>query len=353
MFCPNCGKEIGSSKDEKFCSNCGSKLPSIEEKESVDETSDDKSSTVTDSASDTSAQESTTATSSTPDVSDQESSLVTNSAADSSAQESSAPTNTVSVQKTYSESCFAAAWRDVKESEGWFGKMLLLALIQIVPILNFSSAGYITRWGADVAVGKRFTLPSVQIGPYFKSGFFLWVYELILGIVLSFACVILNVVPLLGQLASAALCVLIVGFAVISEIRVVSEDSIAGGFNFKLIWNAYTKKFGTLFCNGTLAYCIFIICVSIVIGILIGIFVLATGGVITYAIYYGTSALSYVGGGTIFILLIISIVFIYVASAILLLGTVLATRAVGHYLRRHVCEWENGVKMPEIPGAQG
>ena len=65
------------------------------------------------------------------------------------------------------------------------------------------------------------------------------------------------------------------------------------------------------------------------------------------------SYLSFLSGGLIFLAFLIILVFGYVASAILLLGEVLATRAVGHYIKRHVPEWNEGIKMPEIPGAQG
>lgn len=348
MFCPKCGKEIIALNGSKFCSNCGEKLPqdlcSEDVKvEDVEAAQEDTATSV--AAGETSNEETSNSNSAAGEAS-------TN--AESASAQATTPATTVT--KTYSESCFGAAWRDVKESDGWFGKMLLLALIQMVPILNFSSKGYISRWAADVSVGKRFTLPKIQIGPYFKIGFFLIVFDVILGIALSIAVGILNVVPLVGAVAVMALTFMMTGWQLVSEIKVVTKDSIAGGFDFKMLWNAYTKKLGTLVCNGILSQIVFAICACIVIGIaFIIIAVICAGlGFSVYYLSYGMESFPLLSGGVSLVILLIILVFGYVASAILVLGDVLAMRAVGHYLKRHVPEWaQDDVRMPEIPGAQG
>ena len=49
------------------------------------------------------------------------------------------------------EGCVSAAWHDVKATQGWFGKLLLLGLINIVPILNFVVQGYALQWARELS----------------------------------------------------------------------------------------------------------------------------------------------------------------------------------------------------------
>lgn len=327
MICPKCGKE--TTKDAKFCMFCGEELPEIKE-EPVAEVLNEET------------------------VEDADAEGTANKEEDSTKQEPSSAINSSQSEKTYAESCFAAAWRDVKESDGWFGKLLLLTLIGIVPVLNFALVGYIARWAADVAVGNRFTMPSVKIAPYFKIGFFVLVYDVIFGIALGIVVAILDVAPFFGTLVGLALAFMSTTFLLLAEIRVVLKDSIAGGFDFKDLWKAYTKQLGTLIANGAIAPWVFAVVAAIVMGICYGIVFLLGGGGVAYLSLYGASTMfSIMGAGIMVVLFVVVLIFGYVASALSVLGTLLGTRAVGHYIKRHVPEWKDDSKMPEIPNVLG
>lgn len=44
---------------------------------------------------------------------------------------------------------FNAAWHDIKNSPGWFGKLLVLGLVSLVPIFGWIVvAGYLYGWRA-------------------------------------------------------------------------------------------------------------------------------------------------------------------------------------------------------------
>lgn len=381
MFCSNCGKEL--VQDAKFCPSCGEKVLNSVAQDAATVSEWEKQAAAADGTAQSTPASSGDAQAASASSSDGQaaSASVTPGAtqastassgashaseapnvseavqlASNSGQQGITENNSCNVEKStetvYSESCFGAAWRDVKESDAWFGKMLLLALIQMVPILNFSSIGYTNRWAADVAAGHRYTLPSVKIGPYFKSGFFLFIFAIIYYFALCVASGILGVVPILGQLAAAALAFMSYGFFMLANIRIVLKDSLGGGFDLKDIWNAYTKKLGTLICNGVLSNVVFQICAGIVIGIVCLILVLLAGGAFSYIYIYGADIASYMSTGTLFLAFILILIFGYVVSAICLLGDVLSMRAVGHYIKRHASEWKNESKMPVIPDAQ-
>lgn len=60
------------------------------------------------------------------------------------------------MQKGY----FKAAWNDIKQSEGWFGKMFLLGLLSLIPIFGqVVLFGYAYGWLRDIAWGVETPLP--------------------------------------------------------------------------------------------------------------------------------------------------------------------------------------------------
>ena len=60
------------------------------------------------------------------------------------------------MQKGY----FKAAWNDIKQSEGWLGKMFLLGLLSLIPIFGqVVLFGYAYGWLRDIAWGVETPLP--------------------------------------------------------------------------------------------------------------------------------------------------------------------------------------------------
>lgn len=83
---------------------------------------------------------------------------------------------------------FNAAWHDVKNSPGWFGKVLTLALVGMIPVFGWIVvAGYLYGWARDIAWGVRAPLPprvfGNEDGQLYSRGFFI--------VVIGFVCMFL------------------------------------------------------------------------------------------------------------------------------------------------------------------
>ena len=94
-------------------------------------------------------------------------------------------------------SCFSAAWRDVRESHGWFRKVLLLALLMFIPVFGWIVAmGYLLGWARDIAWGVRAPLPASifgnEDGNLYSRGFFAWVIQLVFMLLLWVAFTVLS-----------------------------------------------------------------------------------------------------------------------------------------------------------------
>ncbi len=81
---------------------------------------------------------------------------------------------------------FNAAWHDVKNSPGWFGKLLVLGLVSLVPIFGWIVvAGYLYGWARDIAWGVHAPMPAHvfgnEDGRLYSRGFFV----LVIGFVCS------------------------------------------------------------------------------------------------------------------------------------------------------------------------
>lgn len=89
---------------------------------------------------------------------------------------------------------FKAAWSDVVSSPGWFSKVLLLALVSIIPVFgSIVALGYLYGWARDAAWGVRAPLPdrifSNPDGMLYRRGLFCLVI-IVVAAVLPFLVVI-------------------------------------------------------------------------------------------------------------------------------------------------------------------
>ena len=81
-------------------------------------------------------------------------------------------------------------------------RVFLLALIGIVPILDFVVLGYAYNWACDIARGTREALPDkIVTGKNFKTGFFIFFGVLLFGLAVALVC---GVVLYLGSAATQA-----------------------------------------------------------------------------------------------------------------------------------------------------
>ena len=75
---------------------------------------------------------------------------------------------------------FQTAWNDLENSPGWFGKMCLLALVNIIPVFGqIVTYGYLYGWAREIAWGAHQPLPSSIFanddGKFWRRGWFLFV----------------------------------------------------------------------------------------------------------------------------------------------------------------------------------
>ena len=75
---------------------------------------------------------------------------------------------------------FSTAWKDIKSTPHWMGKMLLLALLMLIPVFGVIVAyGYLFGWARDIAWGISRPMPKRifgnEDGKLYSRGFFICV----------------------------------------------------------------------------------------------------------------------------------------------------------------------------------
>lgn len=241
----------------------------------------------------------------------------------------------------YTKGCFGAAWDDIINSHGWVGRILLLGLINLVPILNFVVIGYAMRWSRDLLLGKIAPMPEkIFQDRAFVNGFFAFVIGLVVGIVTYICCGILAVVPVLGALAAIALSVFTSMFMYLMIMRTAVFDDLGAGFDIRSCWDVFKKNLGSLFCAAYLPELIVYAASGIIVLVIGGFAIIPMIGIAIGAAAGGTFV-SAVGSGLSFLLMaapVVLIAYIIVCFAGAL-GTVWSMRAVGHYVAREAQEW--------------
>lgn len=79
---------------------------------------------------------------------------------------------------------FSAAWNDIKNSPGWFGKLAVLSLVGLIPVFGWIVVfGYLFGWARDVAWNVHAPMPARifgnEDGKLYSRGFF----ALVIGLV--------------------------------------------------------------------------------------------------------------------------------------------------------------------------
>ncbi len=243
-----------------------------------------------------------------------------------------------SSSKAYQKGCVSAAWSDYHHSKGWVGKTFLLSLINCVPILNFLVNGYILDWSREVPYGGRTSLPRRYFtGSYFKIGFFFFVISLVFGIVIGIVGSIVSYIPLIGMLIYFVLFFVEWMFLGLSGLRLAMSDSIGEGFSLGKLWDAFKRKWTELFCA---VFPIFV--AQIIIGLIIGLFLLLYGGsILLLAMGYVDEfdvAVSW-DPNLLFVAIPLLLVIYYLCNVVLTATALISYRAVGHYVGRYANEW--------------
>ncbi len=84
-------------------------------------------------------------------------------------------------------SYFKSAWNDIKHTPKWLGKVIKLALLNLIPIFGqIVTLGYLYGWARDIAWGVHQPLPdkilSNEDGQLYRRGFFGLVVAFVIGL---------------------------------------------------------------------------------------------------------------------------------------------------------------------------
>lgn len=134
----------------------------------------------------------------------------------------------------------STAWADVRASKGWFGKAALLAVVMLVPVLNFFAYGYLLMWGCDAALGRRGPLPRDMFREgAFVRGFFMAAMFAIVGLAVGLVAVI----PFIGLLVFAG-AVFLYPFVYAALMRMGLTGRFGSLFEFSEIGRAFKAGMG-------------------------------------------------------------------------------------------------------------
>lgn len=272
---------------------------------------------------------------------------------------------------------FKAAWSDIKNSPGWFSKLLCLGLVSFIPVFGqIVVMGYLYGWARDIAWGAKTPLPSRifgnEDGKLYSRGFFVLVIVFVFSLVPS----VINMVgSLLGSVAPIAfygsganrwmlglsMVVLSMLISVVSlvasffaswfswvgSMRMSLYGRLSAGFQIGKIWRMMRHDFGgilrifgmNLILGLVIAAIVFFaMCVA---GVVCGIFGFAVFGDAGMHARFGSGApIGAIAGFGIGALLLI-IVLTYAALVMISFAYAMCTRAMGYWVRQFdVPHWQ-------------
>ena len=270
---------------------------------------------------------------------------------------------------------FNAAWHDVKNSPGWFGKLLVLGLVSLVPIFGWIVvAGYLYGWARDIAWGVHAPMPAHvfgnEDGRLYSRGFFVlvigfvcslipWAVELVGSILtggsfgiwsgwgyhsefLSFPLGLASgLVGLVFFVLSMVAYLLTTFFTWVGSMRMSIYGRLSAGFQFGKIWSMVRHDFG-----GLLRILGMAIVLAIGIGVVVAVLafvvvlvaflvgVLATGGNLNINAPYLSGpvlGLTFAVGG---VSILLSAVAGYGGMVVAVFTIMMVTRALGYWTRQ-------------------
>lgn len=173
---------------------------------------------------------------------------------------------------------YKAAWNDIKNSPGWFGKMCLLGLIYMIPVFGFMVMnGYLLGWSREIAWNINKPMPAKvfgnEDGKLYRRGGFSLVIVLVMSIIPAIIYGIASAIDGANYHSFSALVAILMILAAIASIffqmvtwvsymRMTLYDDLGAGFGFKKIWKMMDHDF-----TGLLR----IFCISLILGLIVGL----------------------------------------------------------------------------------
>lgn len=339
MNCPNCGVFV--KEGSKFCGTCGTKLEVVEAVETPVQPSAPEPAPNTAQAYNSGASFGGAAPYSAPTP-------------------NPAPVYSAPQQNMYrQEGCLGAAWRDITSSAGWIKRMLLLAIMNCVPVLNFFVAGYSAKWGANVASGVREPLPT---GNFTKHTFIVGVFISLLNILMIIANIwlfVLNFIPLIGFIIVFIVNLFASAFFALAVMRMTIRRKLGAAFDLSEIMKRYKTRVGSLVASavvpGIITTIVFALVAMLILLICSGIAMRGIGmyGGSSYSsMMYMFADMSYnpVGAAIALVSALGVVIFILVALYLFLdaFANVWSMRAVGHWVSQNAPQWADDEAEEEI-----
>lgn len=264
---------------------------------------------------------------------------------------------------------FNAAWQDIKNSPGWFGKLVLLSLISLIPVFGWLVVlGYLYGWARDIAWNVHSPMPKHifgnEDGKLYSRGFFAlvisfvcmlapWVLEMVWGLITGMSTawsghgshgglfVAVGLSTMVFSLLIIAASFFATLFSWVGSMRMSVYGRLGTGFQFGKIWAMIRHDFGGLLRILGMSILLTLV-ISIVLWVLmfvvviIGMFVgfLVTGGNMNLQATQPTAAIwsmIFATGGVVIVLLI---VYGIAAMGMCVFVESMVVRALGYWTRQ-------------------
>ncbi len=355
MRCPHCDREIPD--EATFCPMCGKPVASAPDEAASDKAAPGGTEQGRDSAPSSSDSAGTRDATGTRDAAGDQGIVSSRQSPQQQSRQEEPPSGS---SGGYRRGCLGAAWHDVR-TLATRGKLLLLALLNCIPIVNFFVDGYTLNWSSEVPYGGRTRFPRrAATVRNFKIGFFMFLIGIVFYIILEVLIAIFSFIPVVGAIIAIILALLYYMFYYLAGMRMAMSQLLGEGFAFGKLWGAMRRNFSSMFCISIVPMLITaIIGVVIVLALLSAFFgwswiTLLSGmlndmasGDVDSANNIADSLFSAVPLGTMTAFSVVMIVFAYVYSLLIVYAKLVTVRAVGHYIGRHVEEWTHEFPVPQ------
>lgn len=265
---------------------------------------------------------------------------------------------------------FNAAWQDIKNSPGWLGKLVLLALVSLVPVFGgIVLYGYLYGWARDIAWGVHAPMPARifgnEDGKLYSRGFFALVISLVCAFVPSIIAGIGSAVlgvglfgfgsslyggsgwmhlglasALMGMLfsfASLALAVLVTFFEQVGTMRMSIYGRLSAGFQLGRIWAMIRHDFG-----GLLRILGMAVLLGLAMAVVVSIFMLAAmlvgmaAGIAAAGVGVGhvDAAMAGLAIVVVIVVLAVSVLVVIALGAMSVFSYAMVIRALGYWTRQ-------------------
>lgn len=220
------------------------------------------------------------------------------------------------------------AWNDLRSEKNLIGRLIVLAVLGAIPILNFIVYGYCLIWCADAALGRKEGMPAKFMSmPLFTLGFFSFVVSLVWALVFG----LLSAIPLLGIIASIAFLVLL-PCLVLSQVRLALFGSLGSAFELTKIWDVFRSNMGSALAIFWAPQGIALV-IILVVGFVVSLF----GGLsLVTALYASGPVVSSAGAfGATVAFIIAAVLSSFVETA----ASLVVCRAFGYFVAESAPQW--------------